>query len=142
MSCKVELLQQFYDRIWVAGAVEEIDRFFKREAEASGLMHELELTAVEFHDFVAALQEIMEVSQVTLEKTIEQGEWISAMGTFEATLRASGRAITGSGMLVARIVDDRIVEAFNCIDFLSLFEKAGLVPENALALGMAGHRFK
>ncbi|SFB74973.1 ester cyclase [Tropicimonas isoalkanivorans] len=141
MSCKVKLLQQFYDRIWVAGAVGEIDRFFNTQVEASGLMHELELTAVEFHDFAVALQEIMEVSQVTLEKTIEQGEWVSAMGTFEATLRASGRTITGSGMLMARIVDDRIVEAFNCVDFLSLFEKSGLLPENALALGMAGHRF-
>ncbi|WP_068115109.1 ester cyclase [Tropicimonas marinistellae] len=142
MGCKVDLLQRFYDRVWVEGAIEEAGDFFNTEAEASGLMPELALSAQEFHDFVAALLEMLNVTSVKLEKTVEQGEWLSVMGSFEATLLATGQPIRGGGMLMARIVDGRIVEAFNCMDFLGLFEKLGLVPEHALALGMAGHRFK
>ncbi|SDK33565.1 SnoaL-like polyketide cyclase [Aliiruegeria lutimaris] len=140
MTGKMELIQAFYDRVWVAGAVEEAEAFFDASAEASGLMPDLEIGGEEFHEFVAALLEQLKVTRVTLEKTVEEGEWISVMATFDATVLMTGQTISGSGMLVARIVDGRIVEAFNCLDFLGLFEKLGLVPENALALCMTGQR--
>ena len=104
-------------------------------------MPDLAVDAVEFHEFVAALLEMLDVREVNFAKGVEQDDWIAVMASFDATVLATGQPISGSGMLMARIVDDRIVEAFNCIDFLGLFEKLGLVPEDALALGMAGHRF-
>ncbi|MFD0979920.1 ester cyclase [Tropicimonas aquimaris] len=142
MGSKTDLLQGFYDRVWVDGAIDEAGRFFDTSAEASGLMPDLAVGAVEFHEFVAALLEFLDVQRVTFEKTVEQGEWLAVMASFEANVLANGQTITGSGMLMARIVDDRIVEAFNCIDFLGLFEQLGLVPPDALALGMAGHCFQ
>ena len=140
MTSKLDLLQGFYDRVWVEGVVDDAEGFFNPEAEASGLMPDLAVGGEEFRWFVAALLEQLNVTRVTLEKGVEQGEWISVMTTFDADVLATGQQISGSGMLMARIVDDRIVEAFNCIDFLSLLEKLGLVPENALALCMTGQR--
>ena len=140
MSEKLDLLQSFYDRVWVAGAVEEAETFFDGTAEASGLMPDLAIGAQEFHEFVGALLEQLVVNRVTMEKAVEEGDWISVMATYSATVQMTGHEITGSGMLMARICDGKIVEAFNCLDFLGLFEKLGLVPENALALCMTGQR--
>lgn len=140
MSTKLEILQAFYDRVWVNGAIEEAGRYFDISAEASGLMPDLAVGAEEFHEFVAALLEILDCKRITFEKSVEQGDWLAVMASFDATVRTTGQEITGSGMLMARIENGKIVEAFNCIDFLGLFEKIGLVPENALALCMTGQR--
>ena len=142
MSAKLELLQDFYNRVWVNGAVDEAEGFFDSSAEASGLMPDLAVGGAEFHEFVAALLEQLKVNRVTMEKAVEDGDWISVMATFEANVLMTGQTIEGSGMLMARIVDGKIAEAFNCLDFLGLFEKLGLVPENALALCLTGQRLK
>ncbi len=140
MSDKLALIQSFYDRVWVQGAVEEAPNFFDTTAEASGLMPDFAIGGPEFHEFVGALLEQLVVTRVTLEKAVEDEDWISVMATFDATVQMTGQSISGGGMLMARIVDGKIVEAFNFIDFLGLFEKMGLVPENALALCMTGQR--
>ena len=140
MSGNLELLQAFYDRVWVGGAIEQTGGFFDPDAEASGLMPDLAVGGAEFSEFVAALLEQLDVTRVSFEKAVEQGEWIAIMASFDATVLMTGQQITGSGMLMARVVDGKIAEAFNCIDFLGLFEKLGLVPENALALCMTGQR--
>ncbi len=140
MSKNLELLQTFYNRVWVDGALEEAGQFFDPAAEASGLMPDLAVGALEFHEFVAALLEMLDVKSVDFQKAVEQDDWLSVMATFEANVLANGQPITGSGMLMVRFENGKIAEAFNCIDFLGFFEKLGLVPENALALCMTGQR--
>lgn len=140
MSDKLKLLQDFYNRVWVEGAIDEAGRFFDVNAEASGLMPDLAVGAQEFHEFVASLLELLDCTSVTFQKAVEQDDWLAVMATFDAIVLATGQKITGSGMLMVRIENDKIVEAFNCIDFLGLFEKIGLVPENSLALCMTGQR--
>ncbi len=135
-----ELIQAFYDRIWVAGALDEAQEFFDFEAEASGLMPDLAIGAAEFHEFVEALLSQLKVRRVTLEKTVEQGEWITVMASFEAIVLATGQPISGGGMLMTRIVDGKIREAYNCMDFMGFFEKLGLLPEHSLELCMTGQR--
>lgn len=137
---KLDLLQRFYDRVWIGGAVAEAGSFFAPAAAAGGLMSDLALGPQEFHDFVAPMLEMLEVRRVTMEKAVEQGDWIAVMASFEATVRATGQQITGSGMLMARVEGDRIAEAFNCFDFLGFFERLGLLPEDALALCLTGQR--
>ncbi|MFV0360401.1 ester cyclase [Tropicimonas sp.] len=142
MSDKLDLLQKFYDRVWVSGAVEEASGFFGISTEASGLLPDLAVGAREFHEFVAALLEMVELSQIKIEKAVEQGDWLAVVATYDATVRATRQRITGNGMVMVQIENGRFVEAYNCIDFLGLFEKVGLVPENALALCMAGQRLR
>ncbi|MDV7141782.1 ester cyclase [Tropicimonas sp. TH_r6] len=140
MSEKRDLIQAFYDKIWVAGEFEAAETFFDLDAEASGLMPELAIGAAEFHEFVAALLNQLDVRRVSLEKTVEKGDWISVMASFEAMVLATGQTISGSGVLMARIVDGKIEEAYNCMDFMSFFEKLGLLPEHSLELCLTGQR--
>ncbi len=140
MLDKSRFVQEFYNRVWVDGAVGEIGHFLDLDAGANGLIPDLAINTAEFPEFVAMLKEMLDVRRVTFEKTVECGEWIAVMATFEATVLATGLTIGGSGMLMARIVDSKIVEAYNCFDFLGLFEKIGLLPENTLALCMTGQR--
>ena len=140
MLAKAQFVQEFYDRVWVAGAVGEIGNFLDLKVEANGLMPDLAINTGEFLEFAAMLMEMLDVRRVTLEKAVESGEWIAIMATFEATVLSTEQVIGGSGMLMARIVDSKIVEAYNCFDFLGLFEKIGLLPENTLALCMTGQR--
>ncbi|PRY26503.1 SnoaL-like polyketide cyclase [Aliiruegeria haliotis] len=140
MSPQLKLLQDFYNRVWVDGDMAAAGEFFMPEAEATGLLSDLAVGAEEFHEFVAALLEMLDVHSVNFQKAVEQDDWISAMASFDATVLTTGQSISGSGMVMVRIRDGKIVEAYNCFDFLSFLEKLGLVPEHALALCMTGQR--
>lgn len=140
MTNKAKLLQDFYDRVWISGTIDEAATFFDLDAEAAGLIPGMAINALEFNDFAAALLKHFKVERVTMEKTIENGDWIAVMVKFDGFVRATHDPATGRGMFMSRIVDSKIVEAYNYFDFLSFFETIGLVPENAVALCMAGQR--
>ncbi|RYH10282.1 nuclear transport factor 2 family protein [Tropicimonas sp. IMCC6043] len=142
MSDKLDLIQSFYDRVWVEGSPEAADAFFDPEVTANGLVADLAFGGPDFHAFVDALLALIEVRRVTLVQPVEQGEWISVLVHFEASVLASGREVDGSAMLLARIRNNRFLEAYNCLDTIGMFEKMGLLPENSAALCMAGHRLR
>ena len=48
--------------------------------------------------------------------------------------------IRASGQIMMRIEGDKIVEAYNAFDFITFFEQAGLLPEDAFLLLLSGER--
>lgn len=140
MSDKLDLIQSFYDRVWIEGAPEAAIDFFDTDATASGLVPDLAIGGPDFHAYIAALLGMIDIHRISLVQPVEQGEWISVLVRIEATALTTGKAIEGSAMLLARIRGGKIVEAYNCLDFMGLFERLGLLPENSAALCMAGQR--
>ncbi len=68
MPGKLEIVQEVYDRVRVAGAVEEAGRCVDTNAEASGLMPDLAVHPNEFPEFLAALQQMLNMRRITIAK--------------------------------------------------------------------------
>jgi len=85
-----------------------------------------------FHrKFLAAFPDI----HVDVLRTIVEGDHVAVHCRVTAThhgdalgIAATGRQATISGIAIARVENDQMVEAWNCFDFLSLYQQLGLVP--------------
>lgn len=138
MGDNAAILQEWYDRVWQAGDMGAIDTLMDTRAEAGGLVPGMQIGPDEFKLLVATLAELIEPPNVQIQKTLEQGEWVSAFITFHATPRDGSAPFTCSAMTFARIHDGKITEAYNTMDFILFFESLGLLPADTTALLLSG----
>lgn len=68
--------------------------------------------------------------QVDVEFTVEEGDKVGALIKFNAFHKKSERPVKFDVMVFGRIVDDIMVEAWNCVDFMALAIQTGDVAEN------------
>ncbi|MFY9558505.1 MAG: ester cyclase [Blastocatellia bacterium] len=93
-----------------------------------------------FKLFHSALRAILSDFKITMDKTIESGDWISAVCTLNAKSRQSGKPVTITGSVMIRIVDGKLTEAYNHWDFLSLFTQLGMLPSGTFEKALAGEK--
>ncbi len=133
----LDILKNWYDRVWVEGDLDSIDDFFTPDAEAQGMM-EFAVGPEDFKALVAAMLEHIEDIKITFNRVVETDDWVWAQMTGHAKAKLVDNDVTVSGQVMCRFTDGKIVEAYNQMDFLTLFEQLGLLPENTMALCLAG----
>lgn len=70
---------------------------------------------------------------------LEQGDWIALVFRFRATDTVNGRNVSSRAHLMARFRGDRICEAMNFLDFLTLFEQSGRLPPRTRDMCLLGN---
>ena len=137
---KLELLGNWYRRVWIEADPDAIDDYFAPRAGADGLMPDGQVSAEDFRALVPALLSLVRNLRIEVDRSIETDDWLWAQITVHATHAQSVNQIRASGQIMMRIEGDKIVEAYNAFDFITFFEQAGLLPEDAFLLLLSGER--
>ena len=137
---KRQILEEWYQRVWIEGDLDAIDEMFNPDTQAAGLLPEMQMGPDEFRELVPMFLNMVENPTVSLDKVMEDGDWAAALYSMHVTDAISGKPVIGSGQLFARFKGDKIAETYNSFDFMSFFEQVGLLPEQAMALCLTGHK--
>ena len=110
-----------------------IDELLAPNAVAHGLGPEpLKGTADwrRFHaGFTAAFQNI----NISVEDQVVSGEKVAARIAGSCVHKATGKPVTFTGMIIARVSGGQLQEGWNSVDFLPMLTTLGIVPQDALA---------
>ena len=135
-----DVITQWFDRVWNSKDPSAIDDLMDISAAAQGLGASLQTGPVDFRNFWEAMYEHFAEIQITLDKIIEQGEWASAHFTVTGESPSQDAPVVFTGQSIIRAEDGKIAEAYNAVDFMSMFEQLDLLPQNALRTCFSGNR--
>lgn len=134
----LELLETWYDRVWVHGDLSAVADFFDTEALASGLMSDFAAQLEDFQTLVPAVLQALRDVRITIEDSMEVGDKVWARTTLHALKAEDMTPIQISGQVMVRLQNGKIIEAHNSYDFVSYFEQMGNLPKDSVALMLAG----
>ena len=134
---KADILQAFYERVYLQCDLSAVDEFFTEEAAAAGVIANDVIGTNDIKTMVEAFMGFVDDAGFSFQKTLESGDWLAAVISIDATMK-TGQQVSLSGQVMARFEGDRIAEAFNHFDYLAFFEQIGLLPPDAMAMMLTG----
>ena len=137
---KLKLLQDWNRQVWVEADLDAVDRYFSPRTGADGLMPDGQVGPEDFKALVPALLALVRNLDIRIDRWIEAGDWLWAQISVHAVTAEGMAPICAAGQVMMRIEGDRITEAYNAFDFLTFFQQAGLLPEDAFLLLLSGER--
>ncbi len=137
---KKELLETWFRRVWAEEDLDAIDEMMATTTSVCGLRKTPQIGPSEFKEFTKAMLNLMQNTEITIENLVEQGDWATVLMHVSAKNRKNGDPITFSGLAMARIEGDRILEAYNYVDFIGFFEQIGLLPNDTMAQCVTGNQ--
>ncbi|MCV2870543.1 ester cyclase [Defluviimonas sp. WL0002] len=137
---KVEFLRNWYRQVWIEADPDAVDRYFAPRTGADGLMPDGQVGPEDFKALVPALLALVRNLEISIDRTMEMGDWLWAQISVHAVAAEGTQPICAAGQVMMRIEGDKITEAYNCFDFLTFFAQTGLLPEDALLLLLSGER--
>ncbi|WP_282605659.1 ester cyclase [Pelagibius sp. Alg239-R121] len=149
MSSHLKIWETWCRRVWKEQDESAIDEMFITEGMARGLGPHLRLATDRFQEherigpagfkvFHKCFLALMNDIDIQVTHSMEAGDWISALCVFHAKKNDTNEQVKMTGTVFLKIVDDKIVEAYNHWDFFSLFEQLGLIPEESFERCLAG----
>lgn len=136
----LELLQDWYNRVWVEADLDAIDTYFAPRAGADGIMPDGQVGVEDFKALVPALLALIRDLSIDIERSHEVGDWLWTQIVVKASTAHGIDPIHARGQVMVRIEDGKIAEAYNCFDFITFFEQAGLLPQDAFMLLLSGEK--
>lgn len=137
---KLDLLKDWYQRVWIEGDLGAIDSFFAPRAGADGLMPDGQVSMEDFRALVPALLALIRDPAIDIDRSVEAGDWLWAQITVRALTARGVDPIRASGQVMVRVEDGKIAEAYNAFDFITFFEQAELLPPDAFMLLLSGEK--
>lgn len=138
MSTHREVMEAWFRRVWAEEDTTAIDEMFVPDGEARGLGANILIGPAGFRQFHSALLQLLSDIKITIDKSIDEGDWLSVVCSLSAKDRRSGSPVEMTGSVLIRIVDDKILEAYNHWDFLGMFGQLGLLPLTAFETALSG----
>lgn len=130
-----QLVREWFEQVWNQQREEAIDRMMAPDA----LVHDLVPSgpmkgAAAFKPFHRQFLLAFPDMHIDVLRTITEGDLVAVHCRVSATHSgdalgpaATHRKASISGIAIARIKNNQIVEAWNCFDFLSLYQQLGLM---------------
>jgi steroid delta-isomerase-like uncharacterized protein len=132
------LIRSWFEELWNQGREETIDRLMAPAALVHGLptrdggpIQGPEAFKPFFHAFHGAFPDL----RVTVVRTVTEGDVVVAHCHTTGThldhhlgTPATGKTVDFWGMCIARVRDGKLVEGWNCFDFLTFYQQLGLLP--------------
>jgi hypothetical protein len=137
---RVDFLKDWYRQVWTDGNMAAIDRYFAPRSVANGLVADGQVKAEDFKALVPALRSLVRDIEVTVDRSIEAGDWLWAQITVRALTAHGIDRVEASGQVMMLVEDGVITEAYNCFDFVTFFEQSGLLPQDAFMLLLSGEK--
>ena len=131
------LARRWFKEVWNEKNEEAIGRLMAPESVVHGLggtddspLRGPEAFKPVFRTFHNALENI----NVSVEKTMVEGEWCTALCRVKGQHRGAGfggaptdRAVDFTGIVLARVRDGKLIEGWNSFDFLTMYQQLGWV---------------
>ncbi|MEM9552483.1 MAG: ester cyclase [Pseudomonadota bacterium] len=137
---KAEMLQNWYDEVWVEGDLTAIEKYFAPDTQAVGVIQNFQMGIDDFRDLVFAMRNMVDSLTVKVAKAVENGDWLAGLIQVNATVKDTGAPVEVFGQVMARVEGDKFVETYNQFDFIGFFEQTGQMPPDTLPICMTGHR--
>lgn len=136
----LDLLRDWFRRVWIAGDVDAIGDYFAPGTEATGILPGAGLGPQDFAEFVPALRQHLRNPEIVFLRQMETADCAWALVEVRAQAALDLTPIRFEGQAMIRLEAGRIVEAHNHFDLVTLFETLGLLPPDTIALCLAGER--
>ena len=138
VKSKVQVSEEWFQRVWLEEDADAIYQMFKPGSKARGLGSQPHIGPDEFRQFHTDVLGLIEKVTVSSDHAIEQGDWLAQLVTITAECRKTGRMVYMHGQMMLKIVDGCIVDAYNHLDFMSLFEQLGVLPNKTFEDCLSG----
>lgn len=135
---KQALIETWFQRVWSEENPDAIDELFAPDGKAIGLGAQTMVGPEDFKAFHHALCTLLTNFSITVDKSIQEGNWISALCTLRGTARTDGTSVTMTGSVLVRYQDDILMEGYNHWDFMGLWGQLGFLPKDAMEKGLQG----
>lgn len=146
MNTKREVIATFFEEVWTKENTAAIHQIFVPEVEnektVAGLRKEEKLSPDDFVGFQQALLGIVKEMVISIDDSMEQGDWIAVRCTVNAKSRETGKSVDMTGCGWAKVTDGKIREAHNFFDFLNFFEGLELLPDNTMQNCLTGNGWR
>jgi SnoaL-like polyketide cyclase len=139
-TAKKEVMERWFHRVWTEEDTSAIEEMFIPDGEARGLGGNVLIGPRDFKQFHSALCGLLKDIDITIEKSIEQGDWFSCVCTLRARSQQSDDPIEITGSVFIRIVNGKLIEAYNHWDFLNMFGQLELLPRTTFDSALAGQK--
>lgn len=139
MTTHRDFMETWFRRVWADQDASAIDELMAEDCPI-GLRNQTIVDRAAFKAFHQALLSHMSKIELTVDKSVEDGPWFSAICTVHATARASGQDFTFTGQVFGRIEDGLIREGYNHFDFIAMFEHLDLMPAGSFETALSGQR--
>jgi steroid delta-isomerase-like uncharacterized protein len=131
------ILRRWFDEVWNQGRAETIDELFAADGIAHGLSGNEEgpmRGAADFKPFHQVFRGAFPDIEVIVEDMIAEGDKVAARCSVRGKhagdhlgIAATNSPVSFDGIAIVRIVDGKIVEAWNNFDFLKMNKQVGLL---------------
>lgn len=139
---KIEILNDWFQRVWIKGEVEAIPDFFTTGSRARGVMPGLEMGPEDFAELIPAMHRRVADFSVEVVHFIEQGDWLWTLQIIRGRAQDSDRMLEFTGQLAIRFEGEKMAEAFNHYDLIAAFEQLGQMPQDTLGLCLMGETLR
>jgi hypothetical protein len=140
MSTSREVMETWFRRVWTEEDSTAIEELFVPDGQCRGLGANVLIGPQGFKQFHSALLGRLSNCAITIDKSLESGEWLSAVCTLRAKSRQSATPVEITGSVMVRIADDKVIEAYNHWDFLGMFGQLGLIPLDTFERALSGEK--
>jgi len=142
MSGHREVLETWFKNVWSNEDADTIDKMLVPDTQARGLGSQTHVGPSEFKVFQKNLLARVSNVEIKIDKSMEDGDWLSALCTFTSTCRQTGKPASMTGHVMIKIVDRKLVDAYNHFDFMGLYESLGLMPAGSFERCLTGDGFR
>jgi steroid delta-isomerase-like uncharacterized protein len=133
------IIHRWFEEVWNQGREETVDELFAADTIAHGLGEENAASSGPegFKAFLRNMRSAFPDVRIVVEDTVVQGDKVAARVLLQAThggeglgLKPTNRRVSVSGIIMARIVNGKVVESWNSWDQLGLLRQLGAGPHD------------
>jgi predicted ester cyclase len=133
MSSPDAIVRRWFEEVWNKRRESAIDEMMPADAITHGLGPQPLRGNVAFKPFFHAFNQAFPDLHVDVLRTVTEGDIVATH--IHAAGRHTGaglgtptdKPVAFDGMIIARVRGDQIVEGWNCIDFLTMYQQMGWV---------------
>ncbi len=135
---KRAILENWFQRFWCDEDMSAIDDMVNVDMDIRGLTGTPKIGPDGLRAFAEAMLKLVSFDQVTIEHFMESGDWVQVLATFHAVGRSHGAQVPFTAQILVKIENDKLTDAYNHPDFISLYQQLGLMPADTMERCLGG----
>ena len=140
MSEKVEVLENWFKRVWGGGDAGAIDELFVPDPEIREIGMQKPIELEEFKELHKLICKQLKDIDIRINMTVEEGDWLSALCTCYAKSTRTDESVTVTGTVTVKIKDGKLRGGFQHWDFMHLWDQLGLLPGESFRKCLNGEK--
>ena len=137
---KRDVMENWFQRFWCDEDMSAIEDMVHIDIDIRGLTDLPKMGPDGLRAFAEAILKQVSFDRVTIEHFMESGDWAQALATFHTVARSDGTPAPFTAQILVKIENDKITDAYNHVDFISLYQQLGLLPADMMERCLRGQR--